>query len=180
MRGPELRGERLLLRPLEAADVGDAYVAWLADPRVNAFLETRHAPQPLEAIRAFVQACNESGDSWLYGMFIDRGGRHIGNIKLGPWAQAYHRAEVGLLIGDPEQWGKGYGAEAISLITRFAFETLNLKKVTAGCYAANEGSRRAFLAKGWTEIGRRRDHWLTEGGWMDDVMLERLNPDWHA
>lgn len=177
MLGPVLKTGRLVLRPLDPAEVGQRYVDWLADPRVNAFLETRHVPQSLEDIRAFVAGCNASADSWLFGKFIEDGRRHIGNIKLGPVSSVYSRAEIGLLIGDPEQWGKGFGAEAIGAVTDFAFTTLNLRKVAAGCYATNEGSRKAFIANGFDEAGRRREHWLAEDAWVDDVLLEKLNPE---
>ncbi len=171
-----LTTDRLRLRPLDPAEVGGAYVDWLADPRVNRYLETRHSPQSLEAIRAFVADCNASDHSALFGMFPIGLDRHIGNIKIGPVDSRYLRADIGLLIGDPDHWGKGYAAEAIGAVTGFAFDDLGLHKVTAGCYAANEGSRRAFLANGFREVGRRAEHWLVGDEWMDDVMLERLRP----
>lgn len=173
LAGP-IKTARLTLRALDPSEVGETYVGWLADGRINQYLETRHKPQTLEDIRAFVAGCNASDDSILFGMFPDAVGRHIGNIKLGPIDAHYQRSEIGLLIGDAEQWGKGFAAEAIGGVANFALGQLGLHKVTAGCYAVNEGSRRAFLANGFREVGRRADHWLVNGAWMDDVMLEKV------
>ena len=75
--------------------------------------------------------------------------KHIGNIKIGPinW---YHRlAEIGIMIGEKDCWGKGYAAEAISLLADFAFSKLNLHKLTAGCYEQNQGSLKAFQKAGF-------------------------------
>lgn len=174
MLGSALETERLVLRPLDPAEVTQTYVDWLADPRINRFLETRHARQTREMIRSFVKDVNASGHSMLWGVFPKASGTHVGNIKLGPIDARYRRADIGLLIGEPAEWGKGYAIEMIAAVTHHGLVTLGLKKLTAGCYAANEGSRRAFVANGFREVGRRTDHWLVDGEWMDDVLLERV------
>lgn len=176
MLGPNLETERLVLRPLDPAQVGQAYVDWLADPRVNQFLETRHSEQTLDSIRDFIEGVNASDHSVLFGVFPKATGVHMGNIKLGPIDRRNSRADIGLLIGDPAEWGKGYAAEMIGAITGYGLGQLGLNKLTAGCYGANEGSRRAFLANGWREVGRSRDHWRVDGGWMDNVLLEIVAP----
>jgi len=45
---------------------------------------------------------------------------------------------------EKEQWGKGYATEAISLVVNYAFNNLNLHRVTAGCTELNLGSLKAF------------------------------------
>ena len=172
MIGPELTTERLILKALEPSSVGQAYVDWLTDPRVNQFLETRHSQHSLASVRAFVEGINASDHSVLFGVFPRTTGVHIGNIKLGPIDRYNRRADIGLLIGDPSEWGKGYAAEMIGAVTDYGLKTLRLNKLTAGCYAANEGSRRAFLSQGWREVGRSRDHWRIGDGWMDNVLME--------
>ena len=61
--------------------------------------------------------------------------------------------------------------EAIMGLTDHAFDVLDLHKVSCGLYAVNEGSRRAFLKAGWSEEGRRLQHWFCAGRWEDDVQL---------
>lgn len=172
MIGPELTTGRLTLKALDPVQLGQAYVDWLADSRVNQYLETRHSEHSLASVRAFVEEINASDHSVLFGVFPRATGAHIGNIKLGPIDRRNNRADIGLLIGDPAEWGKGYAAEMIGAVTRYGLEDLGLNKLTAGCYAANEGSRRAFLSNGWREVGRSRDHWRVGEGWMDNVILE--------
>ena len=82
MIGPELTTERLILKALEPSSVGQAYVDWLTDPRVNQFLETRHSQHSLASVRAFVEGINASDHSVLFGVFPRTTGVHIGNIKL--------------------------------------------------------------------------------------------------
>lgn len=167
---------RLILRNLALQDASEAYLAWLSEPLVNRYLEIRFYPQTIATLEAFISDMNDSKDNVLFGICIRETGEHVGNIKLGPINDHHRRADIGLLIGSAAHWGKGYATEAIAAITDVALTTLGLHKVTAGCYARNEGSRRAFLRAGFAEVGRLRQHWDTDEGWDDEVLLEYLRP----
>ncbi|HEY1157453.1 MAG TPA: GNAT family protein, partial [Arthrobacter sp.] len=97
------------------------------------------------------------------GIFLREGDRHIGNIKLGPINVHHRRADIGLLVGDRACWGKGYASEAIAILSDFAFGRLGLHRLTAGMYAENEGSARAFEKAGYAREGLLRGHWLCDG-----------------
>jgi len=170
-----LRGPRLTLRPLTLGDATDRYASWMNDPVINRYLESRFAEHTIEDLRRFINAMMISDRDFLFGMFAGAGD-HIGNIKLGSidW---YHRyGDVGLLIGEPDYWGKGLATEAISLVTEFGFRRLELHKITAGCYSNNMGSAKAFLKAGWTQEGVRRSHYQCGDSFVDAVMLAIWNP----
>jgi RimJ/RimL family protein N-acetyltransferase/methionyl-tRNA formyltransferase len=166
-----LKTSRLVLRPLCRDDVCDRYVGWLNDPNINRFLEVRFHRHCLESTRAYVEQVNGSPDTLLLGMFVGAGRDHIGNIKIGPINHFHKRADIGLLIGEPGEWGKGYASEAIEAVSRFAHEKLGLRKITAGCYSDNVGSMKAFLKVGYTEEARLADHWETDSGLQDEILL---------
>ena len=91
----------------------------------------------------------------------------------------YHRhGDIGLLIGEKDTWKRGIATEAIRLCVAFAFLNLNLNKVTAGMYAPNVGSYKAFLKNGFREIGRLRKHVFYEGEYVDGIKMELLKEDW--
>lgn len=158
---------------LQPDDVTDEYVAWLNDAAVNRYLESRFVRHTPESTRRFVQDVVESDDSILFGIRYFPDGRHVGNIKLGPVDRHHRRAEIGLLIGDRSVWGRGIAASSIELATRYAFDSLGLLKVTAGCYAGNVGSRRAFEKAGFEVEAIRRRHFLLDGTPEDAVLLAR-------
>lgn len=171
MKAQALTTARLMLSGLMPEEVSDAYVDWLNDPEINRFLEVRHARQDLVSTRAFVESINGSDHSVLFAMRLKKDGRHIGNIKLGPVIRAHSRADIGLMIGDREAWGKGFATEAIAAVTRHAHEDLGLAKVTAGIYASNLGSIAAFLKAGFVEEARLSRHWRGDHDWEDDVLF---------
>ena len=171
-----IRTPRLMLRELTVADVSDDYVAWLNDREVSRFLETRLSAQDTGTVCDFVERVAARDDEFLFGIFL-HDGRHIGNIKVGPIRSHHAVADVSLLIGARDCWGKGYACEAIEAVSRHAFESLGVRKLSASMYAPNEGSRRAFLKAGYAEEGRRRRHYMLDGEPCDLIELGLLPED---
>ena len=158
--GAVVTGTRVYLREVRQSDVNERYYAWLNDPEVNQFLETRFVPQSLESIAEFVKRMSGKSDEPFFAICTTDGEEHIGNIKIGPINWRHRHADVSLLIGEKRFWGKGYATEAIGLVTKFGFEVLNLMKLEAGCYEENEGSARAFEKCGYAREGLLRGHLL--------------------
>lgn len=178
---PVVHGHRLELRPLAPEDVGEAYVRWLNDPETVRFTEARHAAHTPESVRAYVAACRACEHEHLLGIFEQAGGRHVGNIKIGPVNPRHQSASLGLIIGEKARWGRGYATEAIALAARYAFTVLGLHKLTAGVIEGNEGSLRAFEKNGFVAEGVRRRQNFCEGRWRDETLLGLLAEEWeHA
>ena len=177
MTSSKIQGEHLYLRTLSHEDVTQRYLDWMRDPKVTQYLESRFSTHTMESLRCFVTAMNESSDNYLYGVFLEPGGEHIGNIKIGSISPHHRHADVGLIIGAKPAWGRGYGTEAIHLVTRYAFDQLGLNKLYAGMYAENTGSARAFLKAGYREIGVLKKHVLCDGRFIDSLMVEICRDD---
>ena len=143
----ELATERVYLRPLSAQDATQTYADWMNDPQVNQYLETRHSPQSVESCRAFIEQCNADPASHLFGIFLQQGHRHVGNVKLGFVNSHYQRGQVSLFIGDKACWGQGLSSEVVRLITAYGFDSLGLHRLEAGCYEDNLASLRIFLKR---------------------------------
>ena len=172
-----LIGKRIGLRDVRPADVNEAYYRWMNEFETTRYLESRFYPNSLESIRQFVQSKVGDPNNVFLAIVRKDNDQHIGNIKLGPIHWIHRYAEIGLLIGEKSCWGQGYASEAIRLVTTYAFERLNLHKVTAGCYADNQGSEKAFLKAGFALEGVRRSHHFCDGAYVDLVLLGRVRPD---
>lgn len=171
-----LTSENLTLRTLTTADASESYLAWLSDPDVNRYLEVRFLPPcTVDELARFITETNDSVHSLMLGIFLRSNDRHVGNIKLGPIDWHHATGDIGLLIGDKQEWGKGHASIAISLLVEYAFTQLGIAKLTAGCYSENEGSRRAFLKAGFIEEGRRISQWLVGATRQDGILLGKVN-----
>jgi ribosomal-protein-alanine N-acetyltransferase len=168
-------GRRILLRDLRPGDVNARYRRWMNDREVNRYLESRLRRHSLKELGEFVRTMRNSPDNLLLAIVLKEGG-HIGNIKLGP-IDGFHRSgSIGLLIGEKDCWGQGYAAEAIRLISGYAFKTLKLHRLTAGIYANNTGSLKAFVRAGWFKEATERKSRRYGRGYIDAFKMARLNP----
>lgn len=173
-----LFGGEIYLRSLVRDDASLAYLSWLSDPEINQYLEVRFiSPQTLAQLQSFIEKIMGSGDSLLLGIFLASEHRHIGNIKLGPIDWNHRTADIGLLIGDRGQWGKGFATGAIQLVAHYAFRDLKLAKLTAGCYSENQGSMSAFFKAGFAHEGTRLSQWQVGDRRQDGILLGKVNPD---
>ena len=171
-----LAGGTVSLRELRPEDVSERYVRWLNDPQVNQFLETRFEAHTLAGVRSYVQSIKAEKNEILWGIFLKMDGAHVGNIKLGPVHPRHKFAYIGLMIGEKDYWGKGIAAQAIALVTKYAFEELKLHKLLAGCYEPNVGSLRAFEKCGFHIEGTEKSQWLYEGKYIDSYRMAFINP----
>ena len=71
----------------------------------------------------------EANDSMLFwAIHLKEGGKHIGNIKIDPVNKRHGLGEYGIMIGDSDEWGKGYAKEASELVIHHCFRDLRLRK----------------------------------------------------
>lgn len=159
------------LQSLDASAAEGPYLSWMNDETVGRFLESRFAQHSVEGLVRFIEASNDAPDILLAGIFLD--GRHVGNIKL--TLDTHHRrAEIGIVVGDREIWGRGVARTAIRLISAYAEKELGMSKLSAGCYAGNVGSIRAFEAAGFHREAVRPGHYIYDGQRVDGVYLARF------
>jgi len=169
-----LNTERLVLRELASDDVTEKYASWLNNPEINQYLESRFLEYQLGDIVGYIEKLDKDPSSLLFGIFIKENMDHIGNIKLNLGNLYHKRADIGIMIGDRDQWGNGYATEAITAVTQYGFEVLGLKKITAGCYESNIGSKNAFEKVGFQVEGFLRSQVETgnnrEGVWQFGIL----------
>lgn len=167
-------GDACSLFVLEPGHVTDSYVSWLNAPEINQYLESRFVTHTAESTRAFVASALASPNNLFLGIRSHQLDRHVGNIKLGPIDPHHETGDIGILIGDKAAWGKGIATAAIKAVCGIAATHLKLRKVTAGCYASNAGSRKAFQNAGFLVEGVRPAQFLLDGKAEDLVLMGRV------
>lgn len=67
----------------------------------------------------------------------------------------------------PSKWGKGLATESVNWLLKFAFENLNLHRVSAGCAVENIGSYRVMEKVGMRKEGVSVQNLPLDTGWSD-------------
>lgn len=82
-------------------------------------------------------------------------------------------AEVGFVLAAAFQ-GRGYGAEQLRAVCRFAFAEAGFRKLTATVTAGNVASRAVLEKTGFVLEGTLRESYLLAGRWQDDWLFGLL------
>lgn len=178
-----LRTERLLLRP---AVVEDAESTWRFRRLETVSRWLTRAPGSLAEYRSqFTEPA-----SLAKSLVIELDGAVIGDLMVAVedgWAQAEVldrasavQADLGWVL-HPEFHGHGFATEAVEEVLRVCFVDLGLRRVTAGCFAANEASWRLMERVGLRqEVHTLRESLHRTGEWLDGLGYALLSQEWRA
>lgn len=170
-----LETEKTGLRPLTVADATDEYLKWMNDNEVTRGLETGIFPTTKESLVSFVERTTGSKDNVFLAIIDKSSGKHIGNIKLGNINWVHRHGELGILIGDKNAWGKGFGTDACQLLVEYAFGKLNLNKVWLAVFSNNLSAIKVYKRLNFVEEGRLQQHVFSEGKFEDKILMSVFN-----
>lgn len=181
----ELRGKRVMLRPLVAGDWdqwrevrkrgADWLVKWEPAPLPG-------QPDPADDRRVFSARCGardrerQLGTGYGFGIFL--GDRFVGELNLsgvqrGPFQNGY----VGYWI-DEAVAGHGYTPEACAVLFRFAFEDLNLHRLQISIIPRNRASNRVATKLGLRDEGTALRYLEINGVWEDHIRYAITSEEW--
>ncbi|HET9015562.1 MAG TPA: GNAT family protein [Thermomicrobiaceae bacterium] len=180
--GPILNivGELVALGPLRR-DLLPSYHRWINDFQTLRTLAAAPRPTTLEQEQAWYDHAATGGPDTVYFTIYERATlRPIGNTELHHIDFRNRAAEFGILIGEPEARGKGYGTEATRLVLDYAFVALGLHNVMLTTYEFNLAGRRAYEKAGFKVIGRRRQSRLMGGRLWDEIFMDCLSSEFES
>jgi RimJ/RimL family protein N-acetyltransferase len=137
-------------------------------------------PQAIERLIADFERETAKGGRDGATFAIDVDGLCIGSCGLADLNATNRTCELGIAIGDPVYWGRGYGREAVRLLLDYAFRLRNFRRVWLWVHADNERAIRAYRACGFVEEGRMREHVWSNGRHVDAVVMGVLRDEWRT
>ncbi len=176
MHNPFLVGERVYLRPLDIDDL-ERCLRWINDPTITSTL----------TIRFPISRAQE--EDWLLSQYKDRSDmslaivikdedQHIGNCGLHSIDYVNRSAEFGIMLGERNQWGKGYALEAGRLILNYGFKQLAMHRIFLHVYSHNKRAQRVYEKTGFIHEGTMREAYFRDGRYYDDLIMAILESEW--
>lgn len=104
----------------------------------------------------------------------NRRARTIGTLDLFEYDPLHGRAGLGILIYDAEERGRGYAADAVETLCRYARERLRMHQLWCNVGADNEASLGLFRKLGFREVGTKRDWLWTPEGYRDEILFQKI------
>ncbi|HEY8274074.1 MAG TPA: GNAT family protein [Pseudolabrys sp.] len=172
-----LNGEKIFLRPLLPSDGSDEYLSWINDPMVLRYSGRKAFPSTRADLARFLDNLSGSGDVVLAICDADSR-RHLGNVALNTIVWPFGSAELSIMVGARDVWGKGYGQQAIELVAAHAFGSMGLRRLWAE--SPNPAFNAVMEKLGWVKEGVKRQAFLLEGRYVDFVCWGLLRDEFRA
>jgi [ribosomal protein S5]-alanine N-acetyltransferase len=169
-----LESSRLFYQPMELKYATNEYLKWLNDPEINKYLEVKKE-NSISELESFINdAVKKKGFFWA--IHLKENGKHIGNIKIDPVNKKHGTGEYGILMGDKNEWGKGYAKEASATIINFCFNEMNLRKMTLGVVENNTAAVKLYENMGFITEGIYKMHGIYDGSYCNILRMAMFNP----
>jgi RimJ/RimL family protein N-acetyltransferase len=169
-------GDRVALGPMRRENIS-LYLRWINDFGTTRMLGLPPRPMTLEQETAWYDQAAVSDERYNFTIYERASGRAIGNCGLHEVDLANRRTVVGIMIGEPEARGRGYGTEAMRLLLDYAFTILGMHSVMLTVFEYNQAALRCYQKVGFREIGRRREsRWFNGRFWADILASEFESP----
>lgn len=174
----QLCTNRLLLRPLRAADAQDLF-AIFSDQDVMRYWSTPPW-RSIESANNFIAQARQamsSGKDVRLGLERRADGQLIGTCTLFSFSEQCRRAEVGYGLAR-SAWGSGYMHEALVSLLSHGFSELGLNRVEADIDPRNKASANSLGRLGFKKEGHLRERWIVGGEVSDSDLYGLLLADW--
>lgn len=170
---PTLQGDRITVRPGREGDAERLH-ALLSEPGV---VRWWNEPPPIEEIE---ETLFESSDvvMLVIEVEVEVEGEVVGGIQyheeLDP---QYRHAGIDIFLGDRWQ-GRGLGADAIRLVSRFLIEERGHHRLTIDPSAENARAIAAYNKVGFRPVGVMRQYERQgDGRWHDGLLMDLLRDE---
>jgi diamine N-acetyltransferase len=172
-------GERVAIGPLRQ-DLLPLYSRWANDFEVMATVTPTIRPLSLESEQAWYERAVSDEQLARFTIYVREGLRPIGTTSLYGIHHGNRTATFGMLIGERECWGHGYGTEATRLMLDYGFTGLGLHNIMLSVRSWNVRGIRAYTRAGFKEIGRRREAIRLGGRAYDEVLMDCLASEFES
>ncbi len=176
---PVLRGERVVLRELRAADA-PALLAVITPPDVSRFISP--PPPNVAAFERFIarsRAQQTAGKLACFAVTLKGHDTAIGIFQVRELEPNFKSAEWGFAIGSAF-WGTGLFEECADLVLEFGFACLGVHRMEARAAARNGRGNRALQKIGAIQEGVLRQAFLCDGEYIDQIFYGLTEDEWRA
>ena len=176
-------GEKIRFAAFDAERDAEVFSKWTHDPDYMRLTEY-DPPRPMAPFhikKKFEEMEKEAGRDLYYFVIRTRtDDRAIGFAHI-YWVEWNHgSARANLAIGSPDDRNRGFGSEALQMLLRYAFEELNLYRVTVDTFDYNTVGRRFLEKRGFQLEVCRREAIYRDGRYWDALSYGLLAEEWAA
>jgi len=179
MNADLLRGELVHLTHEDPEEIARIEADWHLNSEYCRLLDWDPARRfSSKTIQKWVEKQYENPNDFSFAIRLLEDDRIVGGIGLDGLNWAHRESFVGIGLGQKEDWGKGYGTDAMKIILRYAFTELNLRRVSLDVFEYNPRGIRSYEKAGFVVEGCVRGMVFREGRHWDVIYMGILREEW--
>lgn len=165
-----IKGKKVTLRAIEEKDLPLLH-KWANDPYTQDIMGDIHPPSSMDFHQEWFKKLKN--DNWNLRLAIDT--PDLGIIGLTTiinidWRN--NHAWHGIMLGDADIRGKGYGQDTLMTTMKYAFDELHMERLDGQIIEYNQVPYNLYCGKcGWREEGRKKNYWFRKGRYWDSIVL---------
>jgi len=171
-----MEGKNVYLRILELSDIPRTQ-KWISDPDISENLGYLPVKSLYQQEQWYKSIANDNS-RYIFTICLSQTDELIGIVGLGLINYISRNASISIFIYDKSYRGMGYGFEALKLLLKFAFESLNLHKVYARISKSNIQSVNIAKKLGFVQEGILREHYYSGGVYHDKISISLLRSEY--
>lgn len=170
-----LTGQKVKIRNLKRPDL-PLLVKWKNDPEIADLVRGGPINTSFEIEnRRFDRGLNEHDTVRLIVETID--GKPIGFISVSEIDKENQKAEIGMLIGERDFWGQGYGSDSLITLLMHLFVELGFNRIGLEVFEYNTRAKRAYEKIGFKVEGIQRQGLYRNNRYHDIFLMGILKED---
>ncbi len=172
-----IEGKRVILRAIENKDLS-LLQNWSNNPEIQYGLGGWHFPSSMDIMNRWFESIQGDELNQRYAIDTEKHGL-IGTANLVNINWKDRNAFTGMLIGDKDIRGQGYGTDSVMTLMRYTFEELGLERLDSTMIENNKASLKLYLGKcGWTEEGRKKNWYWRQNRYWDKIVVGITREDY--
>lgn len=173
-----LQGEKIRLTAVTNEDV-TTIAGWYEDTVFSRLFDATPArPRNTDYWLNWLKDQEKKSDNFLFAIRPRNRNELIGYIQLEDFLWSHENCWLSIGIGEKQNWGKGFGREAVELILKYAFHELNLHRIQLTVFSYNERAISLYESLGFKQEGVFREHLQRDGRRYDMLLLGLLRREW--
>ncbi len=174
-----LGGEKVSLRAVERDDLPNIW-RWLNDEEVMYHWAIPGNTISLAALEhSFSRYSENKNPRWRWFVIETLQRLPIGIITYFDLRQHHLRAEVAIIVGEKEYWGKGYGTDAMTALLDHLFNELNLNRIHLHLAEYNTRALKSYEKCGFVKEATLRRWYFVRGKYHDGYLMSILRDEFN-
>lgn len=172
-----IAGDKIDLVPINSDHI-KLYVNWQNHPEVRKYARNEFPTTVENFKKLFEPHGREITNEVQFEIWHKEDQKAIGLAEINNIQYAYRRANMAVIIGNLQYWGKGIATEVGNIMLEYGFNELNLYKIRTTIYSPNIGSWKVCEKLGMEREAILKNNGFMDGEYVDDYCYCIFQDEW--